>query len=63
LLQKLFEDGGGLYKATGHGVGYDYERALFYYETNGGGEEGFPAVVEVRGWVQECEAKNTERIN
>jgi hypothetical protein len=34
LLHKLFEDEGGLYKATGHGIGGDCERALFY-EING----------------------------
>ena len=62
LLHKLIEDGGELYKATGHGVDDDCERVLFY-EINGGGEEGYSAVVEVRGWVQECEARNTERIN
>ena len=48
---------------TGHGVGDDCERALFY-DINGGGEEGeYPAVVEVRDWVQEYGARNTERIN
>ena len=37
LLHKLFEDGGELYKVTGHGVDGDCERVLFY-EINGGGE-------------------------
>jgi hypothetical protein len=32
-------------------------------EINGDGEEGHSTVTEVRGWVQECEARNTERIN
>jgi hypothetical protein len=63
LLHKLFGDGGELYRITGHGVGDDCERVLFY-EINGGGEEGeYSAVVEVRDWVQEYEARNTERIN
>ena len=63
LLHKLFEDGGELYKATGHGVDDDCERVLFY-EINGSGEEGeYSAVVEVRDWVQEYEARNTERSN
>jgi hypothetical protein len=62
FFQKLFEGGGEIYKATGHGVGGDCERVLFY-EINGGGEEEYSAVTEVRGWVQECEARNTERIN
>ena len=52
---------GELYKVTGHGVG-DCERVLFY-EINGGGEEECSTVTEVRGWVQEFEARNTERIN
>ena len=59
LLYKLFEDGGGLYKATGHGVDGDCERVLFY-EINGGGEEEHPTSTsmdveldaEVRGWVR-----------
>ena len=63
LLRKLFEDGGELYKATGHGVGDDCERVLFYEINEGGEEGGYSAVVEVRDWVQECEARNTERIN
>jgi hypothetical protein len=42
----LFGDGGGLCKATGHGVDGDYERVLFY-EINGE-EEEYSAVVEVR---------------
>ena len=62
MLHKLFEDGGELYKATGHGVGDDCKRVLFY-EINGGGEGEYSAVVEVRGWTQECEARNTGRIN
>jgi hypothetical protein len=62
LLHKLFEDGGELYKVTGHGVDGDCERVLFY-EINGGGEEECSTVTEVRGWVQEFEARNTERIN
>ena len=62
MLHKLFEDGGELHKATGHGVGDDCERVLFY-EINGGGEEEHSAGVEVRDWVQEHEARNTERIN
>ena len=62
LLHKLFEDGGELYKATGHGVDGDCERVLFY-EINGNGEEEYSTVIEVRGWVQECEARNTERTN
>ena len=62
LLHKLFEDGGELYKATGHGVGGDCGRVLFY-EINGDGEGGYSTVIEVRGWVQEYEARNTERIN
>jgi hypothetical protein len=35
LLHKLFGDGGELYRITGHGVGDDCERVLFY-EINGG---------------------------
>jgi hypothetical protein len=62
LLHKLFKDGGELYMATGHGVGDDYERALSY-EINGGGEEEYSTAVEVRGWAQDCEARNTERTN
>jgi hypothetical protein len=62
LLHKLFENGGELHKATGHGVGGDCERVLFY-EINGDGEGGCSTVIEVRGWVQECGARNTERIN
>jgi hypothetical protein len=62
FLHKLFEDGGELYKVTGHGVGGDCERVLFY-EINGGGEEECSTVLEVRGWVQEHEARNTERSN
>ena len=62
LLHKLFEDGGELYKATGHGVGGDCGRVLFY-EINGDGEEEYFTVIEVCGWVQECESRNTERIN
>jgi hypothetical protein len=34
LLHKLFGDGDGLCKVTGHGVGGDYERVRFY-EING----------------------------
>ena len=62
LLHKLFENGGELHKATGHGVGGDCERVLFY-EINGDGEGGCSTVIEVRGWVQEGGARNTERIN
>ena len=62
LLHTLFEDGGELCKATGHGVDDDCERVLFY-EINGGGEEEHSAVAEVSDWVQEFEARNTERIN
>jgi hypothetical protein len=64
LLHKLFEDGGELYKATGHGVDDDCERVLFY-EINGGGEEEHHTVTEAgaRDWVQEYEARNTERSN
>ena len=62
MLHKLFEDGGELHKVTGHGVNDDCERVLFY-EINGGGEEENSTVVEVSGWVQEYESKNTERIN
>ena len=62
MLHKLFEDGGELHKATGHGVGGNCERVLFY-EINGVREEEYSTVVEVRGWVQEYEARNTERIN
>jgi hypothetical protein len=62
LLHKLFEDGGELYKATGHGVDGDCERVLFY-EINGSGEGEYSKVVEVRSWVQEHEARNTERSN
>ena len=61
LFHKLFEDGGGLYMVTGHGVG-DCGRVLFY-EINGDGEEEYFTVIEVCGWVQECESRNTERIN
>ena len=50
LFHKLFGDGGGLYKATGHGVDGDCERVLFY-EINGDGEEEHSTVTEVRGWV------------
>ena len=35
--RKLFEGGGELHKATGHGVGDDCERTWFY-DINGGGE-------------------------
>jgi hypothetical protein len=38
LLHKLFEDGGELCKATGHGAGEEHERVLFC-EINGGGGE------------------------
>ena len=62
LLHTLFEDGGELYKATGHGVDGDCGRVLFY-EINGDGEEEHSTVIEARGWVQEYEARNTERIN
>jgi hypothetical protein len=61
LLHKLLDDGGELYKATGHGADEDYEGALFY-EINGGGEEEYSTVVEVRGWVREYEARNTELV-
>jgi hypothetical protein len=57
LFHKLFENGGELHKATGHGVDGDCERVLFY-EINGDGEEEYSTVTEVRGWVQECEARN-----
>jgi hypothetical protein len=64
LLQKLFGDGGKLYRITDHGVGDDCERVLFYEINGGGEEEEHSAVVEVRDWVrvQEYEARNTERI-
>jgi hypothetical protein len=62
LFYELFEDGGELYKATGHGVDGDCERVLFY-KINGYEEGEYPTVIEVRGWVQEYEARNTERIN
>ena len=48
LLHTFFGDGGGLYKATGHGFDGDCERVLFY-EINGGEEGEYSAVVEVRG--------------
>jgi hypothetical protein len=63
LPHKPFGDGGELYRTTGHGVGGDCERVLFYEINEGGEEGGYSAVVEVRDWVQECEARNTERIN
>ena len=49
LLHKLLEDedGGELYKVTGHGADGDFERALFY-ETNGVEEEDYSTTVEVR---------------
>jgi hypothetical protein len=63
LLHKLLEDedGGELYKVTGHGVGGDCKRVLFY-EINGGEGGEYSAVIEVRDWLQECEARNTERL-
>jgi hypothetical protein len=51
-----------LFKVTGHGVGGDCERVLFY-EINGGGEGECSTVTEVRGWAQEHGARNTERTN
>jgi hypothetical protein len=62
LLYKLFGDGGELHKTTGRGFDGDCGRVLFY-EINGDGEEEHFTVIEVRGWVQECEARSTERIN
>ena len=58
MLQKLFEDGGQLFKVTGFGVGDADERVLFYVLDGEDAEEECSTVAEVRNWVQAHEATN-----
>jgi hypothetical protein len=49
----------GLMRALGCGGG-----GVLFYEINGDGEKEYSTVVvEVRGWIREYEARNTERTN
>jgi hypothetical protein len=50
--------GGGLYKATGHGVDDDDEKVLLNDADGFDGEEGHSTVTEVRKWVEVYEARN-----